>query len=207
MYATKIEVHSFDVDVSTLASSIVYTDANARRTDEYFGELYSTSLYTGYVWGGNNNVTFYSDNSGKLQYDENMALLLDSDNAMPVLEINQKYKINDSYTISITVDGELDQSMNQGKDLTQFPATILAISGDASDYCSWIGFYKGYLHVHSFSTKNYSSNRASEYKAKGFASINISKYKGTIMNIQVVAAKNEKTKVYRTLFTININKI
>lgn len=51
------------------------------------------------------------------------------------------------------------------------------------------------MHVYSFATssKPYLNE---ELTQKGFASIDISKYQGKAMNIQVVAKRSETTKVY-----------
>lgn len=62
-------------------------------------------------------------------------------------------------------------------------------------YISWIGIYQGYLHVYSYkylaeSSINYETTK------EGFASIDISKYEGQTINIQVIAVREGKTNVY-----------
>lgn len=184
MYKAEIQVHSFNAS-SRLANAITYVDDKTKKTGTHYGNLYSTSLYTGPVHQGNAN---YSDNRGTLEYDENGALILDEDNAIPVLEVKQKYKIDDLYSINTTIEGDI----YQGNDYAE---TIVALSKEENGYISWIGIYKGYLHVYSFATgsKPYLNE---ELTQKSFASIDISKYEGKAMNIQVVAKRSGTTKVY-----------
>ena len=190
MYSTAIMVHSFnDIDLSALGSSFVYVDSSAQRTEDYFGTLYSTSLYTGPVF---NKKADYTDNSGHLVYDSDGALLLDNDNAIPVLEIDQRYTLNNTYSVSITFSGNLSQYNKSDA----YAKTILAISGDSGQYCSWLGVYNNYLHVYSFRKNNPMQNTARETQSKGAASINISSYANKIINLQVTAVRNGKTNVY-----------
>lgn len=185
MYKAEIQVHSFNNTSNRLANAITYVDDKTKKTGTHYGNLYSTSLYTGPV---NDLGGKYNDNNGLLEYDENGALILDEDNAIPVLEVNQKYKIDDVYSINTTIEGDV----NQGVD---FAKTIVALSDVNERYVSWIGIYKGYLHVYSFSNQSELYLNA-ELTKKGFASIDISKYEGKAMNIQVVAKRSEATKVY-----------
>lgn len=185
MYKAEIQVHSFNAS-SRLANAITYVDDKTKKTGTHYGNLYSTSLYTGdinNVYGAN-----YTDNNGLLEYDQNGALILDENNAIPVFEVKQKYKIDDVYSINTTIEGDI----YQGNDYAE---TIVALSKEENGYISWIGIYKGYLHVYSFATgsKPYLNE---ELTQKSFASIDISKYEGKAMNIQVVAKRSGTTKVY-----------
>lgn len=184
MYQSETIVHTF-ANITKLVNAITYVDSMTENTGEYYGNLYSTSLYTGPV---DRNKAVYDDNDGLLEYDENGALILDKDNAIPVLEVNQKYKIDDAYSISVTVEGNIYQSSMTCK-------TIVALSNNANNYIAWIGFYKGYLHVYSFNKKYY-EGIDEIYEEDGFTSIDISKYEGKVMNIQVTAVRLGKTKVY-----------
>ncbi len=185
MYKAEIQVHSFNNTSNRLANAITYVDDKTKKTGTQYGNLYSTSLYAGPVW---DYGVSYTDNNGLLEYDENGTLILDEDNAIPVLEVNQKYKIDDVYSINTTIEGNVDQG-------EVWANTIVALSDQISAYVSWIGIYKGYLHVYSFSSQSQKYVN-SELTVKGFTSIDISKYEGKAINIQVVAKRAETTKVY-----------
>lgn len=92
MYKAEIQVHSFtDLDAANkLASALTYVDSLSNNSGNYYGNLHSTSLYTGSV---DNKNADYTDNDGDLVYDEYGSLLLDENNAIPVLSVNQKYKL------------------------------------------------------------------------------------------------------------------
>lgn len=186
MYQSKIIVHTF-ANITKLANAITYVDSMTENDGEYYGNLYSTLLYTGKVgpWGGK-----YDDNDGLLEYDENGALVLDEDNAIPVLEVNQKYKIDDAYSINVTINGDVYQ-----KGDSNYPSTIVALSDISAKYISWIGLYEGYLHIYSFKSGT-KSKVNTEIAEKGFASIDISKYENQIINLQVTSVRGGETKVY-----------
>lgn len=188
MNATQISVHSFDMDVRALSTAYVYIDSSATRTGDYFGNLYSRSLYTGPVYPMSAK---YDDNDGELVYDEDGALLLDKDNSIPVLDINQKYQINNVYSVAITFNGDISQGSGDG-----FCNTLIAISGESGQYCSWIGIFKKYLHVYSFRNGGPMSNMDRVASSKGAASISIAEYEGQTINVQVTAVRNGKTNVY-----------
>lgn len=187
MYKAEIQVHSFNSTSNRLANAITYVDDKTKKTGTHYGNLYSTSLYTGDI---NDDWANYTDNNGLLEYDQNGALILDANNAIPVLEVNQKYKIDDEYSISMTIEGNIYQT---GDD--KFANAIVALSDTGNYYISWIGIYKGYLHVYSFKGGS-EQDVNQETSLKGFTSIDISKYEGKAMNIQVVAERSETTKVY-----------
>ena len=191
MYQSQILIHSFNSGSSKLQNAITYVDSFTQNNGDYYGNLYSTSLYNGpiSVWEEPAN---YSDNNGKLQYDENGALILDEDNAIPVLEVNNKYTINNEYSINITLEGDIYQ---KGLYEDRFPATIVALSDDFGKYIGWLGVYKGFLYVLTYDTQS-RENTDKNIIEKGFASIDISRYKDKIVNIQIIATRGEQTKVY-----------
>jgi len=206
-YADNNTVHFFDEIPGTI-NPIVYANNSSIKTGKNWGELYSTSEYNGTPYSSTSSwytPPSYAANNGNLVY-ENGALKLGGDNAIPVLEINQKYRIGDEYTISITVKGDITQ-FGHASTASECPIGICAISGDESNYCSWIGFYRGYLQIYSYyqgSPKWNTKRETNEDEYDGFASIKIpDTYNNEIMNIQVSAKRNndtteekERTEVY-----------
>ena len=182
MYQAEILVHTFQDNNFKLTNAITYVGDTSTKTGDYYGNLYAEG-----------SGSYYDDNGGKLQYDENGALILDEDNAIPILEVDNKYQIGDSHSINITVNGDVYQ---KGSEI--YLASIVALSDNVNRFISAMGFYKGYLHVYSY--KNNSANSHpylnSELVEKGFASIDISKYQGQVMNIQLVAERSKETKIY-----------
>lgn len=175
---------------------VVNVNTQSTESGTYFGGLYSTSIYTGSVFGSYGGMTLYSDNGGNLQYDTDGALLLDSNNALAVLDIDPSYNIGNQYSISTTLNGDVMQTGSG------FPATIVAISGNDKNYLTWIGYYKGYLQVYSYYYGAAKSSVSSEQTTTGFASIDISSYANQTINLQITATKGGKTTVY-----INGNQI
>ncbi|MCI8273739.1 MAG: LamG domain-containing protein [Clostridia bacterium] len=194
MYDERVLVHSFSNMASILSKALTYVDEDTKKTGEYFGNLYTSSMYTGEIQ--ENSEAKYDDNGGLLQYDNDGALVLDKDNAIPVIEVKEKYEINEGYSVSCTVNGDVEQH-GEGElgSSYKFPRTILALSDVDGSYISWIGYFHGYLHVYSFKKGSCESVNY-EYEEQGFASIDIKKYQGQTINIQVVAKRGGKTKVY-----------
>lgn len=192
MYQAEIPVHTFQDNNFKLTNAITYVGDTSIKTGNYYGNLYSTSLYDGPVDGIGHAK--YNDNNGELQYDEDGALILDEDNAIPVLEVNNKYRIDEEYSINVTANGNIYQSGSDGVYLS----TIVALSERNNHFISAVGFYKGYLHIYSYkdNSSNSHENLAEELVEKGFASIDISKYENQTLNIQVVAQRSKETKVY-----------
>lgn len=186
MYKSQILVHSFNDDYDkNLSNAITYVNSFTHKTGEAYGNLISTSKYTGPVDG----------NGGQLQYDEEGALILDSNNAIPVLEIDNKFKIKDNYSINVTIEGDYMQKPEVGT-WNKYAATILALSESNTKYLSWIGVYKGYLHVYAFYGGNALEDIDAEITKKGFTSIDITKYQGKKINLQVVAVRGGNTDIY-----------
>lgn len=135
----------------------------------------------------------YGDNGGELEYDEYGGLVLDNNNPVAIVtaeEVNSK--ITTEYSIHLTVKANTNQVPPAGT----YAATILAIANKQSgNYISWIGVYKNYLHVYSFSNSP-QDNRNSTYTTTGFTSIYIGDLSNTTFNIQVTATKGGTTKVY-----------
>ena len=195
MYQAQITVHSFNDNYdSNLSNTITYVNSFTNKTADSYGNLISTSKYTGPVTGYGGGLSIYQDNNGELQYNEDGALLLDGDNAIPVLEIDEKFNIEDNYSINVTVDGDYMQDCVLPQD--SFPNTIVALSDDSSRYLSWIGVYNGFLHVYAFYSGSALGNIKAESTMKGFASINISKYQGSPINIQVTAVRGGDVNIY-----------
>lgn len=189
MYQAKITVHTFQDNNFKLINAITYVGDSSVKTGDYYGNLYSTALYDGPA--GDNII--YSDNNGELQYDEQGALNLDKNNAIPVLSVDNKYKIEDEYSINITLNGDIYQ---QGDN--EYLSTIVALSDNICEFIGAVGFYKGYLHIYTY--KNNKSDTHpymnKEFREKGFVSIDISEYENQTINLQIVARRNEESKVY-----------
>ena len=148
MYQAEIAVHTFQDNNYKLTNAITYVGDTSVKNGDYYGNLYTTSLYNGPI--SNEFGAKYDDNGGKLEYDENGALVLDEDNAIPVLEVDEKYQINDSYSINVTLEGELYYDEVGNYLFDDYASTITALSDVESRYICWIGVYKGYLHVYSY---------------------------------------------------------
>ena len=126
-----------------------------------------------------------SNNDGKLSLGSGKGILL--------LDIAQSMSVQDTYSVYMTIDGDINQI---GTPAGSFPGTILAISEANTKYLSWIGIYEKYLQVYSYYDGISKSGQYNNYTEDGFASIPISQYEGKIMNIQVTASKNNYTRVY-----------
>ena len=191
MYLAQIPVHTFQDNNFKLVNAITYVGDTSVKNGSYYGNMYSTSLYQETI------SPIYSDNNGNLEYDENGALILDKDNAIPVLEVQEKYQINDSYSVNVTVSADSYKEQNSTNNTGKYslPVTIVALSENSGDYISWIGINKGYLHVYSY-RENSVAGVEEELTKEGFASIDISRYEGQPINIQVVAVRGGETKVY-----------
>lgn len=183
MYQAEISIHTFQDNNFKLTNAITYVDTGSEKNEQNYGNLYSVSSYEG---ERDNFGAQYNDNNGKLEYDEDGALILDQDNSIPVLDVNDKYKISDSYSVNVTVKpSSLDQ---------KWGSTIVALSDVSNKYICWISLCESYLQIHSY--KKNPVYYKGETKREGFASINISEYKDKMMNIQVVAERGKETKVY-----------
>ncbi len=185
MYQAEIAVHTFQDNNYKLTNAITYVGDTSVKTGDYYGNLYSTALYTGSVQGN----AKYDDNNGKLQYDENGALILDQDNAIPVLEVEEKYNIGEEYSINITVNGDIYQIGESENTM----GTIVALSDKANEFIGAIGYNKGYLRVYSYRNNN---DGIPQGIGKGYANIDISRYENQTLNIQVVGERSKETKVY-----------
>ncbi len=73
---------------------------------------------------------------------------------------------------------------------------LCGITEESGKYINWIGIYKNYLNVCSFSTTSWSGVDHETREDDGFLSINIAEYNNKLMNIQVVAVKGGETKLY-----------
>ena len=189
MYQAEVSVHTFQDNNFKLTNAITYVDTGSKKDGQNYGNLYSVSLYEGEIYG---SWAKYGDNDGNLVYDENGALILDQDNSIPVLDVNEKYKIDDSFSINITIEGDIYQSNSTNQN---YPSTIVALSDEQNKYMCWIGFYKGYMHVYSYKSGP-KANYDYESSMQGFISIDISKYVDKKMNIQVIGERGKETKVY-----------
>ena len=195
MYQSQVTIHSFNDNYDeNIANSITYVNSFTNKTGETFGNLISTSLYTGRVDNYGGGMKIYSDNNGLLEYDEHGALILDSDNAIPVLEIDNNFNIKDNYTINVTVEGDYTQDNAMAVD--GYANTIVALSDSSSRYLSWIGVYKGFLQVYSYYSGASLKNIVTETTRTGFATVDLSQYQNSPINIQVTATRGEKTKIY-----------
>lgn len=173
---------------------IVNVNNTSVESGDYFGTLYSSSKYINVLnFNSFGDVSIYNGNEGMLQFDEDGALVLDEDNAIAVLDVDKKYNVGDVYSISLTVYGDISQGGGIGE---EYARTISAISSVENNYLSWIGIYKNYLHVYSYVKFGAQYAVADAVNTRGFASIDISAYAGSIINIQVVGVRDKKTKVY-----------
>lgn len=194
MYQAEIPVHTFQDNNFKLTNAITYVGDTSIKTGNYYGNLYSTSLYDGPVDGNGIGHAIYNDNNGELQYDEDGALILDEDNAIPVLEVENRYRIGEEYSINVTVQGNDFNNSTNSTEL--FPSTIVALSDTINNYICWIGIYKGYLHVYSYYIGDAKRRIDFDTTQRGFSSMDISEYENQTFNIQVVAQRGEETKIY-----------
>jgi len=172
---------------------IVSVNTTSKESGDYFGGLYSSSKYTGDMKSEFYTEDMYSDNSGNLQYDNEGALVLDNNNPIAILDVDKKYLVADTYSISTTIYGDYSQG---GGDAGEYANGVATISGKMSHYLCWIGIYKNYLHVYSYIITNPDYAVAYPTAKRGFASIDISSYAGQTININVVGVRDKKTKVY-----------
>lgn len=152
--------------------------------------------------------TIYSGNNGQYQYDDNGAMILNDVNPVPFLKIEDTTSFNNEYSAYLTVQTDnMNQAGQNGNNEDVFGYTIASI-GDASpsgkDYLAWVCIYKNWLQVYSY----YQGAVLMGYNQEGItkvtnqygnfevASYDISKYKGQIINIQVIGVRNGDTKVY-----------
>lgn len=172
---------------------IVSVNTTSKEDGDYFGGLYSSSKYTGDMTSEFSDANTYSDNSGKLQFDSSGALILDDNNAIAILDVDKKYLVSDTYSISTTISGDYTQGGGIGG---EYARGVVAISGRMSNYLCWIGIYKNHLHVYSYIITN--PDYAVDYPVskRGFSSVDISSYVGQTININVVGIRDKKTKVY-----------
>lgn len=102
------------------------------------------------------------------------------------------YAIDHAYTVSATIQCDV----NQVAPNSNLPGMIFGISDQVGSYICWIGVYKGYLNICSYSTTSYGSGHAEEYQELGFLSTSIMEYNNQPMNIQVVGEEGGNTKLY-----------
>ena len=133
----------------------------------------------------------YSDNNGKFEYDSNGGLVFDSNNQIGILSIDDSMKIDDQYTVYITLKANVNQVEPNGK----YSTAAIAMSENGSPYLIWLGFYKGYLHIYSFKSGNKDETNKN-LSEEGFLSMNASAYSSKIINIQITASRGNKTKLY-----------
>ena len=145
--------------------------------------------------GPSGNKSFYNDHNGELQYDTDNALILDENNAIPVLEVDNKYQLDDSCSINITLSGDIKQT---GDSNNNYMASIVSLSDQENQFILSMGVCRGYLRVYSYidNIKNPPSSFENECVEKGFANIDINEYAGQVLNIQLVSERNKMTKVY-----------
>ena len=102
----------------------------------------------------------------------------DNNNAMPVLENNQKYKLDDIYSVNVTVECNINQSCG----------SIVALSDVIGKYIAWLRIAKGYIKLSTFST-NANIDTQKEEISKGYVSKKIDQFAdkdgNTKMNIQI----------------------
>ena len=193
MYQAQILVHSFNDEYDdNLKSAITYVNSFTNKTGESYGPLISTSKYTGSVDNYGGGMSIYKDNNGELQYDGDGALLLDENNASPVLEIDKKFNLEDNFSINVTLEGDYMQKPSRDS----YPNTIVALSEGNTRYLLWIGVYNGYLQIYAFYGGAALANINYENTRVGFSSIDISKYSGQKINLQVIAACGKDVNVY-----------
>lgn len=195
MYESQVTVHSFNDNYDqNMQNSITYVNSYTDKTGESYGNLISTSIYDGEVTSYGGGIKIYQDNDGQLQYDEDGALLLDEDNAIPVLEVTGESSIKDAYSINVTVEGDYTQKNVLPQD--SYANTIVALSDASSQYLSWIGVYDGFLQVYAYYNGPAVPRVSSEVTRTSFTSIDLSKYQGKPINIQVTATRGKTAQVY-----------
>lgn len=138
----------------------------------------------------------YGGNNGQIEYSSDGALIFDTDNPVLYKEIEDVGDFPDKYSVYFTVKADYMQLNN-----TQMYSTALVAIGcgdglNKSQNLLWMGFYKGYLQITSFSYGGNYKDSDSETVSTGFLSKNFSEYSNKIINLQVVGNRTGETKVY-----------
>lgn len=171
---------------------IVSVNTTSKEDSDYFGGLYSSSKYNIDAKSTYSSLDIYSDNNGGLQYDEDGALLLDENNAIAILDVDEKYKINNNYSLAVTFYWDSSKVSNN----EAFSSSVVAISGKAFNYLVWLGFDKQKMFVYSYGKIEPGYAPYIDQNIKGYSSIDMSKYDKSIINVQIVGVRDKKTKVY-----------
>ena len=171
---------------------IVSVNNTSKQDEDYYGGLYSTSKYNLDVKTTYSSLDIYSDNNGALQYDEDGALLLDENNAIAILDVDEKYKVNNSYSLAVTFYWDSSKVSNN----EAFSSSVAAISGQAWNYLVWLGFDKQKMFVYSYAKLEPGYAPYIDQNIKGYSSIDMSKYDKSIINVQIIGVRDKKTKVY-----------
>ena len=164
-------------------------------TGEDEDQLYLSNLLTAVVvnstktiskWGELNIVNGYAIETDA--YDSIGGLKLGSQIA--TIAVDQTKPINQKFSINVTVKGTINQNAET------YGATIVAISDTSGNYLLWLRIRNGYLQVLTYTISN-QSGLTGNTSGTGYISKQIpSTYDNDYMNIQVVAEKSHKTKVY-----------
>ena len=171
---------------------IVSVNNTSKEDSDYYGGLYSSSKYNIDVKTTYSSLDIYSDNNGGLQYDEDGALLLDENNAIAILDVDEKYKVNNNYSLAITFYWDSSKVSNN----EAFSSSVAAISGSAWNYLVWLGFDKTTMFVYSYAKLDGSFTPTINQDLRGYSHIDMSKYDKSIINVQIVGVRDKKTKVY-----------
>ncbi len=122
----------------------------------------------------------YSGNDGKLTYNTDRSLLLGGSKA-PILiqDISSNTGLKNQYSMNMTIQINANQYSSK---------TIASISVANNNYLAWIGYHSGNLYIASYQTRLITYGLQNR--------VSFSNYNNKVVNIQVVAKRGGKTKIY-----------
>lgn len=163
----------------TTASKAITSTTGGKKNESQFGSISIIPKDTPTAGEHPGCKSFEECYGGVLTYDTDGSLLLKSSKS-PILMYNipSSSKIEDAYSVNLTVKG----AINQGD---QYGASIVGISLTDANYLLWIGYKAGNLVVYSYG-KNVENTKE----------IPLKDFDNKVVNIQVTATRGGKTNVY-----------
>ncbi len=122
--------------------------------------------------------------------------LITGENAAEI-NIEQKNKINDQYSVSVVLEGTTKQTKTDQSHfiypdgLKYHGKTVFAICNAVNNYTSWISIIDNNLRVYAYSYLTDPINNM-----PGFITIDVSEYDNKFMHLQLTVEKGGKAKLY-----------
>lgn len=140
-------------------------------------------------WNSDTYENLCGDNNGQFEFDEDGALVLDENNMISYVAPSDSSIFSEGYGVCFTMKANVMQG-------DRYANAILSIGDGSAEYLSWIGVYKGYLHVFAYREGNAGADFAQATTEAGFISYDIKQYNNTIVNIQVSARRQGSMALY-----------